>query len=182
MKLKMVGIWRRMFRRIGLLGVVAGMFTGGAMVLGTWALLLDVQGVALRTQRQVQTASDPASHPGVPIKRLSVGQHIDEFVSTFPPLSRNTADLSEVFKSAKRRNIPLPRGDYQLKNDINAALVVVTATFPMTAAYGPTKEFAADVLRALPHASMDELRMTRSAANLDALETSIRFSFVYRKS
>lgn len=181
MRLTLVGVWHRTFRRIGPVNVVTGIFTIGTVALAAWAIQLDGQSDALRLQLQARAASAPTPDQTVQARHVPIGQQIDEFVATFPPLSQNPADLSEVFQSAKRHEIQLPRGDYQFKNDVNVALVVLTATFPLSAAYGSTKEFAADVLRALPHASMDDLRMTRSAADVDALESSIRFSFVYRR-
>lgn len=181
MRRTLIGIWHRTLRRVGPLSVVAGIFTAGAVALAAWAVQLDGQGDAMRQQVQAHAASAPTPDQAVQARPVPVGQQIDAFVATFPPLAQNPADLSEVFQSAKRHDIQLPRGDYQLKNDMNAALVVLTATFSLSAAYGPTREFAADVLRALPHASMDELRMTRSAADVGALESSIRFSLVYQR-
>jgi len=46
--------------------------------------------------------------------------------------------------------------------------------------YGAIKAFAADVLRALPNASMDELRMSRSDAGSTTIDSVLRFTFVYR--
>ncbi len=176
-----LGIWHRMLRRVGPLGLAAGIFTLGAVTLMAWAIELKTQRAALNQQLQAQATKATPPDLVMPASRVPVGQQIDEFVATFPPLSQNPADLGDVFQSAEHRQIQLFRGDYQFKNDANAALVVLTATFPLHAAYGPTKEFAADVLRALPHASMDELRMTRNAADVGELESSIRFSFVYRR-
>jgi hypothetical protein len=48
--------------------------------------------------------------------------------------------------------------------------------------YGALKDFIADVLRALPNASMDDLRMSRSNAGSTTLDTVVRFTFVYRGS
>lgn len=181
MSLTLFGIWHRTLRLVGPLNIAAGIFTVGAIALAAWAMQLNGQGDALRQQLQAQAASASTPDHVVHARPVPVGQQIDEFVATFPPLSQNPADLIEVFQSAKRRELQLPRGDYEFKNDVNAPLVVLTATFPLNAAYGPTKEFVADVLRALPHASMDDLRMTRSTADVGALESSIRFSFVYRR-
>lgn len=176
-----LGIWHRMLRRFGPLGLAAGIFILGAVTLMAWAFELKAQRAALNQQLQAQATK--AKHPDLvmPVSHMPVGQQIDEFVATFPPLSQSPADLNSVFQSAESRHIQLLRGDYQFKTDANATLVVLTATFPLHAGYVSTKEFAADVLRALPHASMDELRMTRSTADIGELESSIRFSFVYRK-
>lgn len=181
MKLTLVGLWHRTLRLVGPLNIAASIFTVGTVALAAWAMQLDGQDDALRRQLQARATSAPTPDQTVQARHVPVGQQIDEFVATFPPLSQNPADLIEVFESAKRHGIQLPRGDYQFKNDVNVALVVLTATFPLSAAYGPTREFAADVLRALPHASMDDLRMTRGTADVRALESSIRFSFVYRR-
>ncbi len=181
MKRTWLGIWHRTLRRVGRLGLTAGILTLGAVTLLTWAMALKGQRVALNQQLQAQAAKATPPAQVLPAHRVPIGQQIDEFVATFPPLSQSPADLSTIFQSAESRHIQLLRGDYQLKNDAKTALVVLTATFPLHATYGPTKEFAADVLRALPHASMDELRMTRSAADIGELESSIRFSFVYRR-
>ncbi len=181
MKLALVGIWHRTLRLIGPVNVATGFITMGTVALAAWAMQLDSQGDALSHQLKARTASAPTPDQTVQARHVPVGQQIDEFVATFPPLSQNPADLIEVFQSAKRHDIQLPRGDYRFKNDVNIALVVLTATFPLSADYGSTKGFAADVLRALPHASIDDLRMTRSAADVGALESSIRFSFVYRQ-
>jgi hypothetical protein len=135
----------------------------------------------LRQRAQVPGAPVAATRVENPVRRASIGQQIDAFVEAFPPLSQSPTDLGTVFKSANQRDIRLVKGDYQFKNSPNNSLVVLTATFPLRADYGTTKEFAADVLRAVPNASMDELHMARSAANVAELESSIRFSFVYRR-
>ena len=58
--------------------------------------------------------------------------------------------------------------------------MVCTATFPIRNDYGTLKDFSADVLTALPHVSMDELRMTRDAAGSASLDAVVRFTLFYR--
>ena len=174
-------IWRRTLRRYGPLGVAAAMLLMGAAVLAAWMSQLDFQGDALRARLQALTATPKIPTLQVTASPISIGQQIGDFVAAFPPLSQSAGDLNQVFQSAKKHNIQLSRGDYRLKDDAHEALLFLTATFPLNAGYEETKEFAADVLSALPHASMDELSMVRSTAGESALETSIRFSFVYRR-
>ena len=76
----------------------------------------------------------------------------------------------------------LNKGEYQLKREPNAPFVTYTATFPMRNDYATFKDFAAEVLRALPHVSMDELRMARNDAGATALDSVVRFTFVYRRT
>lgn len=174
-------IWRRTLRRIGLLGVATAVILIASAALAAWSVQLDREGDNLRHRLQTLAKSPSKPVPAVKVSWLPVEQQIGEFVATFPPVSQTAADLNEVFQSAKRRNIQLNRGDYQLKDDAHTALLTLTATFPLTAGYAQTKEFAADVLSTLAHSSMDELSMSRSTAGDSALETSIRFSFVYRR-
>jgi hypothetical protein len=100
-------------------------------------------------------------------------------VSRFPALTQSANDLEQVFALAKRRNIDLLKGDYQLKSEANTSLVSYTATFPVRNEYGALKAFAADVLQALPHVSMDELRMSRADSGSGALDSVVRFTFIY---
>lgn len=139
------------------------------------------QGQALRTKVAAKSATVTASNPVSEVRRLPVDEQVGEFVAAFPLLSQNPSDLEEVFSSAKRRNIQLLRGEYLFKQDAKAPLVTVTATFPLRSAYGSIRDFTADVLRALPHASVDEVRMSRSASGSTVLESVVRFSFVYQR-
>jgi hypothetical protein len=177
----LIGIWHRVVRLTGPLGLVALVLAFGAILLAAWLPKLDEQGEAIRAALEAKVVTRPAVAPVVAVRRVPVGQQIGEYVAAFPPFSQNSEDIKEVFLSAKRRNIQLPRGEYQLKNDAKVPLMTVTATFPVSADYASIKDFTADVLKALPNVSMDELRMTRNAALTTTLESSIRFSFVYRR-
>jgi hypothetical protein len=176
----LLGIWHRSLRRIGPMGVYAALLLAVALALAAWSIQLDRQGEALR--RRLQEMAGASASPAAPARAaLPAGQQIGTFVALFPPLSQSAEDLDKVFQSARRRNIALNRGDYQLKDDARAALLILTATFPINASYAQTKEFVADVLAALPHAAMDTLSMARGTAGDSALETSVRFSLVYRR-
>lgn len=177
----LIGFWRRMLRRLGPFGVAAGLIAIGTLVLAAWLPKLTDQGEALKATFDAKASALPKLAPVIAVRRLPVGQQIGEYVAAFPPISQNAEDLKQLFSSAKGRNLQLPRGEYQFKNDANAPLVTMTAAFPVSADYGSLKDFTADVLKTLPHVSMDELRMTRSAAGSTTLESSIRFSFVYRR-
>jgi hypothetical protein len=177
----LLGLWRRLHRRLGHYVIAALVMALCALALGGWALQLNAAEANLRQLALAQRSTTSELKVQAPFKRPSMDQQMDSLVESFPPLSQSPADLKAVFQSASHSNIRLLKGDYQFKNDSHSALVVLSASFPLHASYGSTKEFAADVLRAVPNASMDELRMERSAANVSELESSIRFSFVYRR-
>jgi len=77
--------------------------------------------------------------------------------------------------------VELARGEYQLKSEAGTPLVTYTATFPVHTEYGALKQFTGDVLTALPHVSMDELRMARPDAGSGVLDSVVRFTFIYRR-
>lgn len=181
MKRILLGLWHRSLRFAGPSGIAGLTLLVAASLIGASIPHFQTLGQALSIEVAARSASSPVSNPLNEVRRLPVGQQVGEFVAAFPLLSQNSSDLEEVFSIAKRRNVKLLRGDYQLKQDAKAPLVTYTATFPLRSDYGSIRDFTADVLRALPNASMDELRMNRSAAGSTVLESVIRFSFVYRR-
>lgn len=180
MKRLLMRIWQQMLRRSGRLGVAAVALLLGALLLATLMPGLNRQGEQLRIALTARAAAASRPGPALP-QRMPVGEQVQEFVAAFPAMVQSPSDLDAVFQSATRRKVLLLKGEYQVQQDVNELLVTYTATFPVRADYSSIKDFTADVLRALPNASMDELRMTRSAAGSTALESVIRFSFVYRR-
>jgi hypothetical protein len=180
-KAALARVWRRTLRRLGPLGVAAVALLAAAALVAAWIPRLDRQGEQLREALAARLANSSTQRKPPPAP-VPVGEQVREFVAAFPPLTQNAGDLDEVFQSAKRHNVPLLKGEYQFKQDPQAPLATYTATFPVHSQYGALKEFTADVLRALPNASMDELRMTRSDAGSTTLEAVVRFTFVYRST
>lgn len=181
MKRILLGLWYRSLRFAGPSGITGLTLLMAASLIGASIPHFQKQGQALSSEVAARSTSASAANPLNEVRRIPVEQQVGEFVSAFPLLSQNPSDLEEVFSIAKRRNVKLLRGEYQLKQDAKAPLVTYTATFPLRSDYGSIRDFTADVLRALPNASMDELRMNRSAAGATVLESVIRFSFVYRR-
>jgi hypothetical protein len=181
MNFSLISRWRQLLRLSGAYKIASFVFIGSALVLAAWIPKLVTQGDVLRAAVEAKASVKlPSTAPAL-VSRIPVGQQIGEFVSAFPPLSHQTEDLRAVFQSAKRHNLQLARGDYQFKEEASAPLVVLSATFPLTAEYARIKDFTADVLRTVPNVSMDELRMTRNAAGSTELESVVRFSFVYQR-
>lgn len=182
MSTTLLGVWRRILRRLGPTGVAATALLGaGVALLATLPHLQD-QTRALKADQDAQVQRMLRQRESVPARRVPLGEQIGGFVAAFPLLSQHADDLQVVFTTAEKRKLKLPRGEYQFHNEANAPLVMVTASFPVTSDYGTIKSFTADVLKSIPHASLDELRMNRDGAGSTTLESWIRFSFVYRRS
>ncbi len=177
----LLGMWHRTVRRMGYSGMaVACLLAAGAALLSA-VLPLQNRTLALREALAVQADDIARKNEVVPPRQAPLGEQIDGFVAAFPLLPQHVEDMSAVFAAAQGQKLKLLRGEYQFRNDANAPLVMVTASFPVTADYGTIKAFTAEVLKNAPHASLDELRMTRDNAGSKTLESWIRFSFLYRK-
>lgn len=181
MKRWIAGRWRRALRLLGPLGVAAVLCLIGALAIAAWIPGGIARNAALR-QQVTELAARPQAPSPVRVQREPpLREQLVQFMDSFPPLSQNPQDLRRVFDSAALHQVLLPKGEYLFKNEANAPLMTVTMSLPLKADYAATKAFSAEVLEALPNASLDELRMTRGAAGDEQLESLVRFSFVYRK-
>jgi hypothetical protein len=172
-------LWRRALRRFGIPGVIALALLLPALAIGLAIPSLYRHSDELRAT--LITRADEISRRAQPVRRrVSSGEQVVEFVGAFPQLSQSSSDLEQVFAAAKQHNVSLLKGDYQLKAEPNTPLVAFTATFPVRNEYGALKAFTADVLTALPHVSLDELRMARADAGTGVLDSVVRFTFIYR--
>jgi hypothetical protein len=171
--------WRKANRRIGTPGLLALGLLAPALALALWWPRLIEQADALNMALSAQ--AETAARQARPVDRgASPGERAAQFVATAAPLTQSAQDLAQVFAIAKRRNLALPKGDYGLKAEPNTALVAYSVSLPVHVDYSTLKGFAADVLDALPHASMDELHMARSDAGSTVLDAVVRFTFIYR--
>jgi hypothetical protein len=177
-----LSIWRRILRRLGRTGVAATALLAVSVALLATLPHFQKQTRALQTAQAEQAERMASKSVRIPVRQVPLGEQIDRFVTAFPQQSQHADDLQAVFSAAEKKKLKLPRGEYQFRNDANARLVTVTASFPVTADYGTVKAFTAEVLKSVPHASLDELRMNRESAGSQVLESWIRFSFVYRRS
>jgi hypothetical protein len=171
--------WWRALRRFGRSGLLGIALLVPAALIALWLPRLTRQSDELRVAlaRQANAAAHQAPAPSQPLSRA---EQAARFVAAMPPLAQSAGDLNKVFSFAARRNLNLPKGEYQLKAEPNSSMVTYTVTLPVRSDYSALKGFSADVLEALPHGSMDELRMTRSDVGSTVLDAVIRFTFVYR--
>jgi hypothetical protein len=171
--------WRRLARQVGRLGLLGIALLVPTLLIALWMPQLTRQGEDLRETLAMQADApirkDPSARP-----RLSLREQTSGFVSAMPPLSQSADDLSTVFAIAARRKLTLPKGEYKLTKDPGTSLTSYTVTLPVRSDYASLKGFSADVLEALPHGAMDELRMTRSDIDSNVLDAVVRFTLVYR--
>ena len=174
-------LWFKLVRRLGWPGV-AGAFilaVGLALALSLPALERETRDSAATMAARGLAARQHAQARPVSVTPADAAR---AYVEGFPALTQNAADVAQVFAAAQLRHVQLPKGEYQLKAEPGAPFVTYTATFPVHGDYDALKGFSADVLNALPHVSMDELRLSRESAGSTTLDAVVRFTFFYRSA
>ena len=179
MKRDLKRLWLRLTRSVGYPGVAGIALLIPALALAAWLPRLqhDTQEMASSIDAKARAA---ARRLQAAPRALSEADIARDFVGGFPLLAQNSADLETLFTAASARHIVLLKGEYQLKTEPQAPFMMYTATYPVRGDYATLKDFSADVLTALPHVAMDELRLTRDGVANNALDATVRFTFFYR--
>jgi hypothetical protein len=171
--------WMRLRRALGYPGIVGIALLLPAAALAIWLPRFQQEAKGLTDTLQQRTRI-AMRHQVSASREPSDADVMREFVTSFPPMDRNKADLEAIFAAAAQRKVMLPKGEYQLKVDPNSPLTTYTATFPIRSDYATLKDFSADVLTAMPHVSMDEFHMSRDGAASTSLDAVLRFTLFYR--
>lgn len=171
--------WRRIVRTIGLSGPLALVLLLLAMAVAASMPRLnrELQGQYADMERRTATLrsrSTERSREPSGIDRTIV------YLGAFPRAEQMALDLGDIFASAETHKVALAKGEYQLKSERDSPFVSYVATFPVHAEYGTVKGFVSDVLLKLPHASLDEMRLSREAADTESLDAVVRFTLSYR--
>ena len=179
MKRTLQRLWMRLVRTLGYPGLAGLALLVPALALAAWLPRLQRDSMDATAALAIKARAAARRLQASP-RALSDGDVTREFVASFPLLEQNAADLDAILVAASHHHVALLKGEYQLKVDPSAPFMTYTATFPIRDNYATLKDFSADVLTALPHVSMDELRMTRDAAGSASLDAIVRFTFFYR--
>jgi hypothetical protein len=171
--------WQRLLRRIGAQGLIGLALIAAALALGAWALSLNKLGEATQVSaeiRQRQTAQSSRERR----QAVSPQESRRNFIDRFPPPSQNAADLAQVFAAAAHSNVSLSKGEYHQVIESQSPFVTYVATFPVKDSYPNVRDFATEVLRSLPHAALEELRLERSNSTATVLDARVRINLFYR--
>lgn len=172
--------WKRALRRLGWPGIAGAALLIAALTLAALEPALqhaaDDARAALE-QRRLELEHAPPPPPSPP----SAQEIARRYVAGFPTIDQNASDMERLFASAERAKIALDKGDYAVKADPSSPFVTYTVTLPVHDQYTALKEFSASVLRDNPHAALDELRMRRAEATETDVQSTVRFTFAYRR-
>lgn len=172
-------MWRTWRSRLGPAGLTGALLIALSVAALGYAPLLredtdarKAEVEALRMQLQSMQQASPGTGGGA-VERLR---------AVLPPMDAATHDLRTVFEVAARHRVDVPKGDYTLhRADDGSGLARLDLLLPIKDRYVTIKALVADLLNALPHASLGELRMERPAATSSVLEARVRLTLHYRE-
>jgi hypothetical protein len=171
--------WGAVQKRLGTAGIVGVAFlaAAGTGLLYAPQLLNEADSLHVAVDRTRARLAEIdhllAAQPGST-------QQLASFHTWLPPFEQSTGDLRKLFEIAKASRIQLPKGDYALKQNDSRRVVRLDVVLPIRNAYRDVRGFVAATLDALPHASLAELRMERTAANVEPLDARLRITLYYR--
>jgi len=176
----MASLWQRVRRIVPpytLFALALMMVSAGVVI---WLMALDDQAESLRIDIVHKREAMRQVKPKV-VRTIPLAEQVEAFVSALPSSGQTTDDIEQVFRIAKANQISLIKGEYKFTRTPGDPLARYTATFPVHASYVAIRNFSAQLLDALPHIAVDELRMNRVNADDTMLDSEIRLSFVYRR-
>jgi hypothetical protein len=146
----------------------AGLVLVGALLLGlSHQLRLQKNKLQLELRQAQKAGPRPTVNAtrGVPV--------------IFPPSTDYTADLAQIFDIAKSQGIVLGSGDYRDADPTALGLDTRLVDLRINENYGTLKEFLANVLNAMPHAAVQELRIERKDGTAAKHQVFLKLALVY---
>lgn len=158
-------------RRLGALGVlgVGGLLAcAGFYVSGLVPLQDEIREQSLAAAYRPPSSGGPADD-------------LARFYDFFPPADELTRHVDRLHRLALRSGLELARAEYRLEKPA-AGLWTYRVTLPVRGSYPQVREFAGDVLRELPVASLDALRFDRKRARDAKVDAQLRLTLYLRPS
>lgn len=158
--------------------VVAGAVALALAVIVAIALMLkamvdlDEQYAAARRQAALPPPAPGAIAPPPP----SADQNLAHFYASLGERGKVERQLKTLFALAEKNGLALRQGEYRSSQDRAGRFLTYQITLPVTGRYGAIWQFAFDALRALPHASLDDVGFRRDAIGSELVEARLRLT------
>lgn len=154
--------------------VIVLLVAGAAVQIALLAarVTLDAQYDAARLAARTPLPARPAPVAPPP----SSDQNLAQFQATLGDPRGVERQLKQVFALAARHGLTLRQGEYRATVDRNAKLVAYQVNLPLRGSYGAIWQFAMDVLRAIPHASLDDVALRRDTIGDADVEARLRLT------
>jgi hypothetical protein len=107
--------------------------------------------------------------------------HLTRFYRHFPLRENAQASLAVIFSAAEAQGLLLAEGSYQMIPVKDLKLFAYQISLPLKGSYKQIRKYVAQVLKAMPAASLDELSFSREAITHEQVDAKIRLT-LYLKS
>ena len=127
---------------------------------------------AARRQAALPPPAPTATAPPPP----SADQNLAHFYASLGERGKLERQLKTLFALADKNGLALRQGEYRSSRDRAGRFLTYQLTLPVTGRYGAIWQFAFDALRALPHASLDDVGFRRDAIGNETVEARLRLT------
>lgn len=158
--------------------IVAGVFALAVAVVVAIVLVLaaladlDEEYAAARRQ----AAAPPPAPAALPAPPPSADQNLAHFYAALGERGKADRQLKTLFGLAEKNGLLLRQGEYRSSQDRAGRFLTYQITLPVSGRYGAIWQFAFDALRALPHASLDDVAFRRDAIGSETVEARLRLT------
>ncbi|WP_027864735.1 hypothetical protein [Massilia alkalitolerans] len=128
------------------------------------------------TEARRQAALPPPMPGAVAPPPPSADQNLAHFYASLGERGKVERQLKTLFGLAEKNGLALRQGEYRSSQDRAGRFLTYQITLPVTGRYGAIWQFAFDALRALPHASLDDVAFRRDAIGSELVEARLRLT------
>jgi Tfp pilus assembly protein PilO len=126
-----------------------------------------------RRQVRAEQAARAASSAGQATPR-------DPLAQALPDVAARGQDVGALLATAKRSKLVVDRADYTVESVSGAPLTRLHANLPVTGSYSDVRKFIAEVLNAMPNATLESLQLERPDTQAAQLQATLRIVLFYR--
>lgn len=156
------------------LAVGAGLLLVASIAALAWLAqarnVLDQQQALARRVAALPAGSVKSAHPP------SASENLELFYRSLGERRYAEHQVKIMFGLAEKEGLVLRQGEYREIFNVPAGLYAYQITLPVKGAYRAIWEFAMDVLRAVPFASLDDVGFRRDAIGDANVEARVRFT------
>lgn len=177
--MRLSSVWLRLVLALRRMNpVVAGAVALALALMAGFFLILRAQ-VDLEEQyaeARRQAALPPPMPAAVAPPPPRADQNLAHFYASLGERGKVERQLKTLFGLAEKNGLALRQGEYRSSQDRAGRFLTYQITLPVTGRYGAIWQFAFDALRALPHASLDDVAFRRDAIGSELVEARLRLT------
>lgn len=104
----------------------------------------------------------------------------DPLSEALPEVGARGRDIGMLLASATRSELTVDRADYVVESIAGVPITKLHANLPVTGSYSNVRKFIADVLNAMPNATLESIQLERTDTQSTKLQATLRIVLFYR--